>query len=62
MRHNETYKQRHLAEVAAASEKDAVLQYYKRCDETNTLPLAIFEKIYWKTLCLQDYVLSEGQC
>ena len=24
--------------------------------------LPIFEKIYHKTLCLQNYVLSEGQC
>lgn len=42
--------------------EDPALKYFKRCLEKNSLLLPIFEKIYRKTLCLQDYVLSEGQC
>ena len=62
MKHYEQYKKRKIAEIDENLENDAALKYYKRCLETNTLPLPIFEKIFKKTLCLYDYILSEGQC
>ena len=34
----------------------------KRCLETLDLTLPILDKIYSKTLCLQDYHLSDGNC
>lgn len=39
---------------------DPALEYFKKCLENNSLLLPIFEKIYHKTLCLQNYMLSEG--
>lgn len=44
------------------NEDDPALKYFKKCQENNTLLLPIFEKIYRKTLCLQNYILSDGQC
>ena len=34
----------------------------KRCLESLELTLPILDKIYRKTLCLQDYHLNEGNC
>lgn len=34
----------------------------KRCLEAIDLNLPILDKIYRKTLCLQDYHLSDGNC
>ena len=42
--------------------EDPRIKYMKRCMEAIDLNLPIFEKIYRKTLCLQDYHLSEGNC
>ena len=46
--------------MTEGNEDDPALNYFKSCLEKNSLLLPIFEKIYSKTLCLQDYVLSEG--
>lgn len=40
--------------------EDPNLKYFKKCLEKNSLLLPIFEKVYKKTLCLQDYILSDG--
>lgn len=42
--------------------RDPQLKYFKKCLEQNSLLLPIFEKIYSKTLCLQNYILSDGHC
>ena len=41
---------------------DPALKYFKKCQQENSLLLPIFEKIYKKTLCLQNYNLSEAHC
>ena len=41
---------------------DPRISYTKRCLEAVDLNLPILDKIYRKTLCLQDYHLSEGNC
>ena len=41
---------------------DPAMKYFKKCLEEKTLLLPIFEKIYQKTLCLQNYILNDGQC
>jgi len=41
---------------------DPRIKYMKRCMQNLNMTLPIFDKIYRKTLCLQDYHLSEGNC
>ena len=41
---------------------DPRILYMKRCLENVDLTLPILDKVYRKTLCLQDYHLSEGNC
>ena len=41
---------------------DPRIKYMKRCLENLNMTLPILDKIYKKTLCLQDYHLSEGNC
>ena len=55
--HYQKFKKKDMTE---GNEDDPALNYFKSCLEKNSLLLPIFEKIYSKTLCLQDYVLSEG--
>ena len=38
------------------------INYFKKCFEVKNLHLPILEKIYRKTLCLNEYTLSEGHC
>ena len=41
---------------------DPQIKYMKRCLQNTNLTLPILDKLYNKTLCLQDYHLSEGNC
>ena len=41
---------------------DPRIKYMKRCLETLNMTLPILDKIYRKTICLQDYHLSDGNC
>ena len=41
---------------------DPQLTYMKGCLESSERPLPILNKIYCKTLCLQNYLLNEGHC
>ena len=59
MKYYEKFKQREMAEDDS---NDPALKYFRKCQEAHDLLLPIFEKIYRKTLCLQDYMLSDGQC
>ena len=63
----ERFKQRNIEEnfktlQDADDEMDPRIKYMKRCLESIEINLPILEKIYRKTLCLQDYHLSEGNC
>ena len=42
--------------------QDPRILYMKRCLESLQLNLPILDKVYRKTLCLQDYHLSDGNC
>lgn len=41
---------------------DPKIKYFKKCLEEPDLVLPILDKIFKKTLCLQDYLLSDGNC
>ena len=41
---------------------DPRVQYFKNCLKEHDLVLPILDKIYKKTLCLNDYLLSDGNC
>ena len=41
---------------------DPRIKYFKKCLQEQNLVLPILDKIYKKTLCLQDYLLSDGIC
>jgi hypothetical protein len=43
-------------------EKDPRVEYFVKCKEQLDSALPILEKVYMKTLCLQDYTLSLGHC
>lgn len=43
-------------------EVDPQIKYMKRCLQNLNMTLPILDKIYAKTLCLQDYHLSDGNC
>lgn len=43
-------------------EIDPRIKYMKRCMENLNMTLPIFDKIYRKTLCLNDYHLGDGNC
>ena len=43
-------------------EIDPQIKYMKRCLQNLNMTLPILDKIYAKTLCLQDYHLSDGNC
>lgn len=43
-------------------EIDPKIKYMKRCLTNLNMTLPILDKIYAKTLCLQDYHLSDGNC
>lgn len=55
---DENFKTRQVVE----EEMDPRVKYMKRCLESIDKNLPILDKIYRKTLCLQDYYLSEGNC
>lgn len=42
--------------------KDARVTYMKRCLENLDRTLPIFDKIYNKTLCLENYLITDGHC
>ena len=46
----------------AEPEGDPRIKYMKSCLDNLNLTLPILDKIYRKTLCLQDYHLSDGNC
>ena len=58
MKYYEKFKKRDMDEDTKTN--DPAMKYFKKCQEEKTLLLPIFEKIYMKTLCLQDYILSDG--
>ena len=39
---------------------DPRIQFYQECKEMNDVALPILDKIWKKTLCLQNYFLSDG--
>ena len=41
---------------------DPRITYMKRCLESLELSLPILDKIFRKTICLQDYHLNDGNC
>lgn len=41
---------------------DPRIAYFKRCKEEQDLVLPILDKIYKKTLCLHNYLLTDGNC
>lgn len=41
---------------------DPKVQYFANCKKELLLALPILDKVYGKTLCLQDYQLSRGHC
>lgn len=41
---------------------DPRIKYFKQCLQEQDLVLPILDKIYKKTLCLNDYNLSDGNC
>ena len=41
---------------------DPKIQYYLTCKKKLEIALPILEKVWRKTLCLQDYTLSKGHC
>ena len=43
-------------------EIDPRIKYMKRCMQNLNMTLPVLDKIYRKTLCLQDYHLSDGNC
>ena len=60
-------KQRIITDDFSRSENmqkndDPRILYMKRCLESVELNLPILDKIYRKTIVLQDYHLSEGNC
>lgn len=50
------------AAIELASEKDPRIKYMKKCEEKLCRILPIFDKIVKKTLCLQNYMISDGHC
>ena len=61
MQYYEKFKKRDMDDDVDNA-NDPALKYFKKCMEQHDLLLPIFEKIYRKTLCLQDYKLNDGQC
>jgi hypothetical protein len=41
---------------------DPRVQYFANCKKELEVALPILDKVYRKTLCLQDYQLSQGHC
>lgn len=39
-----------------------MIHYFNACKQKLSIALPILEKVYKKTLCLQDYTLSKGHC
>ena len=62
MKYYEKLKKRDLGEDDEFIANDPTMKYFRRCMEKHELLLPIFEKIYRRTLCLQDYKLNDGQC
>ena len=63
----ERFKQRHIGENFKTlqdeeMERDPRIKYMKSILAASDIKLPILDKIYSKTLCLQDYHLSEGNC
>ena len=60
-------KQRDIEEDFKQMKKKVVtidprIKYMKRCLKTLNMTLPILDKIYRKTICLQDYHLGDGNC
>lgn len=55
--YNNMLKNREVGEIKT---KDPRIQYFKECQKEQNLTLPILDKIWKKTLCLQNYFLSEG--
>ena len=43
-------------------EQDPRIAYFKKCLQEQDLALPILDKIYKKTLCLNNYLLTDGNC
>lgn len=41
---------------------DPRIKYFKGCKEVKNSALPILDKIFRKTLCLQEYTLDKGHC
>ena len=48
--------------IDLSPDKDPRIKYMKKCSENLDRVLPILDKVYMKTLCLQNYLLSEGHC
>lgn len=59
-----TFKKRELSvdKHGIAYDQDPRITYFKKCLQKPDLVLPILDKIYKKTLCLNDYLLSDGNC
>ena len=57
---NEYHTKLKNREFAEYTTKDPRIQYFKECQREQNLILPILDKIWKKTLCLQNYFLSEG--
>lgn len=44
------------------TQNDPRVQYFLQCKSSLNLPLPIFDKVMNKTLVLQNYTLSQGNC
>ena len=62
------FKQRHMEEnhgpeaIEIDAENDPRIKYMKKCLENLDSILPVFDKIFNKTLCLQNYLLNDGHC
>ena len=42
--------------------QDPRIKFFQKCESQMAVALPILDKIYKKTICLQDYTMSEGHC
>ena len=62
------FKQRNMEEnfgpdaIELEAERDPRIRYMKKCEQNLDKILPIFDKVVKKTLCLQNYMISDGHC
>ena len=68
LHYNKRLKTRDMEETIASvaphisPERDPKIKFMKACEESKDRVLPIFDKIYNKTLCLQNYQIADGHC